>query len=140
MVRSVSWNGRSFALDLHVLFKLLKQEPLLYHTKSKVIRLVHLIIATGSLTVAANFLSFVLLLFSTYLTSAWISMAILIFVPKLYTNSMLVMLNNRMTIRDPTANMISINALSTLVIDDHHIGPSDSAMFFNETNFSSSST
>ncbi|KAM6498916.1 hypothetical protein JOM56_006864 [Amanita muscaria] len=131
------WTGINVANDLIIAFIMVRSESLSYHTKSKVIRLVHLIIATGSLTVAANFLSFVLLLFSTYMTSTWISMAILIFVPKLYTNSMLVMLNNRMTIGDPTANMISINALSTLVIDDHHIGPSDPC---NETIPTTSST
>ncbi|KIL64633.1 hypothetical protein M378DRAFT_24495 [Amanita muscaria Koide BX008] len=131
------WIGLTVINDLIITFmmvrSLLKEKPLSNDTKSKVIRLVRLIIATGLLTVTANILSFTFLLLDPYRATDSIGIAILIFIPKLYGNSILVMMNNRMTIRnsrDVTPNMISINALSrvsTLVIADHSTGTSDSA-------------
>ncbi|KAM6493084.1 hypothetical protein JOM56_011218 [Amanita muscaria] len=107
------WIGLTVINDLIITFmmvrSLLKEKPLSNDTKSKIVRLVRLIIATGLLT------------------------AILMFIPKLYGNSILVMMNNRMTIRNPrdvTPNMISINTLSrvsTIVIAGYSTGTSDSA-------------
>ena len=67
-------------------------------------------------------------------------MPILAFMPKLYANSILVMLNNRMTIRDSRNGTPNTNIVSTFVIADHQIGPSDSAISHDEVPFSTSAT
>ncbi|KIL71294.1 hypothetical protein M378DRAFT_6089 [Amanita muscaria Koide BX008] len=169
------WAGLNAVNDLIIAFvmvrSLWKNKALSDYTRSKVIRLIHLVIATGSLTgehdypkvsshlheksVAANFISlFSILKFRSssnlafnYPLNSWrgdlVAMPVLFFTPKLYANSILVMLNNRMAIRDSrsaTPNMMSTNVVSTLVIGDHQIRPSGSAMSRDEVPFSSSTS
>ncbi|KAM6498878.1 hypothetical protein JOM56_006826 [Amanita muscaria] len=147
IITLVVWVGLNVVNDLIIGFvmvrSLSKKRSLSDYTRLKVIRLIHLIIATGSLTVAANSISlFSLLGFRfpsnlafDYPLNPWtgdlIATPVLFFMPKLYANSILVMLNNRMAIRDSrntTPNMMSTNVVSTLVINDHQIRPSGSAM------------
>ncbi|KAM6489245.1 hypothetical protein JOM56_015296 [Amanita muscaria] len=151
------WAGLNVVNDLIIAFimvrSLWKNKALSGYTRSRVIRLIHLVIATGSLTVAANLIClFSLLAFRfpsnlifDYPLNSWkgdlIATPVLFFMPKLYANSILVMLNNRMAIKDSrnaTPNMMSTNVVSTLVIGDHQIGPSGSAMSREEIPFSSS--
>ncbi|KIL71238.1 hypothetical protein M378DRAFT_6055 [Amanita muscaria Koide BX008] len=128
LVVLVLWSVLNVVNDIIIAFvmvrSLSKEEPISNYTRSKVIRLVRLIIATGSLTVAVNIL-------------ALVSLAI-----NVYANSILVMLNNRITVRNsrevtPLA-MISINTLSTLVITDHRIGSSGPVTSRDEVSFSTS--
>ncbi|KAM6498908.1 hypothetical protein JOM56_006856 [Amanita muscaria] len=140
----VLWSVLNVVNDIIIAFvmvrSLSKEEPLSNYTRSKVIRLVRLIIATGSLTVAVNILALVSLAINACIFG-WIGTAAVIFMPKVYANSILVMLNNRMTVRnsrDVPLAMISISTLSAPVITDHRIGSSGSATSRDEVSFSTS--
>ncbi|KIL71241.1 hypothetical protein M378DRAFT_6057 [Amanita muscaria Koide BX008] len=133
MIVLVLWSVFNVVNDLIIAFvmvrSLSKEKLLSNYTRSKVIRLVRLIIATGSLTVAVNILALVSLAIDASIFG-WIGTAAVIFMPKVYANSILVMLNNRMTVRNsrevtPLA-LISINALNTLVTTDHQIDSENS--------------
>lgn len=121
LVMSLAWTALNVVNDTIIAFtivrSLLNERPLYNYTRSRLVRLVRLIIATGLLTIVANLISLAFLVLPR--RSGWFATAMLVFMPKLYANSILVMLNNRKATRNwrntMTNNKRSTNVFSTLI-------------------------
>ncbi|KAM6496689.1 hypothetical protein JOM56_007162 [Amanita muscaria] len=102
---------------------LLKDNILSPSTRLKIIRLVYLVIATGSLTTFFNFIAFGAFAIPGEVDK-FMALAVLIIMPNLYANSILVMLNNRKMISS-SRNAPNRQSLSALVIADRQTMVSD---------------
>ncbi|KAF8633156.1 hypothetical protein AX17_004657 [Amanita inopinata Kibby_2008] len=111
------WTGSSAICDVAIavimVYLLMSNGTILKETRSKMVRLVRLIIETGSMTATVNLVTLVLLTTARRTGSAHI--APMIILPKVYANSILVLFNNRISItggRNETSTMIDAGSFA----------------------------